>query len=76
MPHIAFLIWIRRLFTVPGPDLDVIADAFVQSPPKHPAQPMSDQELTRTIREFQDMSRSATSPRTLGHRFAGPKPEH
>jgi hypothetical protein len=75
LPYIAFLARIRRLFTAQSPHLDVIADAFAQGQLKQPAQPMSDQELARAIREFQNMPLSETSLKKLGARFTDSKPE-
>jgi hypothetical protein len=75
LPYIAFLARIRRLFTAPSPHLDIIADAFAQGHLKQPAQPMSDQELARAIREFQNMPLSEVSLKKLGARFTDPKPE-
>jgi hypothetical protein len=69
---IAFLARIRRLFTTPSPHLDVIADAFAQGSLKQPAQPMSDQELARAIREFRSMPASAAALTKLAARFAEP----
>jgi len=70
VPHIAFLTRIRRLFTTPSPHLDVIADALMEGKLTPPAQPMSDQELARAIREFQNMPLSEAELKKLGGRFA------
>jgi hypothetical protein len=75
LPYIAFLARIRRLFTAPSPYLDVIADAFANGQLKQPAQPMSDQELARAIREFQNVPLSESSLKKLGSCFKDPKPE-
>jgi|tagenome__1003787_1003787.scaffolds.fasta_scaffold20531950_2 hypothetical protein len=75
LPYIAFLARIRRLFTAPSPHLGVIADAFAQGTLKQPAQPMSDQELARAIRDFQSMPLSTASLTKLAARFTEPKPE-
>jgi hypothetical protein len=75
VPHIAFLTRVRRLFAAPSPHLDIIADAIAQGTLKQPAQPMSDQELTRAIREFQNMPLSKASLTRFGARLAGPKSE-
>jgi hypothetical protein len=76
LAYIAFLARIRRLFTTPSPYLEVIADAFADGTLKQPAQPMSDQELARAIRDFQSMPMSDASLKKLGARFAQPKPEN
>jgi hypothetical protein len=73
VPNIAFLARIRRLFKAPSPHLDVIADAFVEGESTQPAQPMSDQELARAIREFQNMPLSEAELKKLGGRFAKPQ---
>ena len=75
VPHTAFLARIRRLFGAPSLHLDVIADAFAQGALQHPAQPMSDQELTRAIREFQNMPLSDAALKKLSTRFTEPKRE-
>jgi hypothetical protein len=75
LPYIAFLARIRRLFAAPSPHLDVIADAFAQGRLKQPAHPMSDQELARAIRDFQNMPLSEASLKKLGARFSEPKPD-
>ena len=74
LPYIAFLARIRRLFTAPSPHLDVIADAFAQGTLKQPAQPMSDQQLARAIRDFQSMPLSEASLKQLAARLADKKP--
>lgn len=73
MPYIAFLARIRRLFSGTSPHLDMIADAFAQGGLKPPAQPMSDQELARAIREFQAMPLSDGALKKLGARFTQPQ---
>jgi hypothetical protein len=72
--HIAFLARIRRLFAAPSPHLGFIADPFTRGDLQHPAEPMSDQELARAIREFRNMPLSAASLNKLGCRFAARKP--
>jgi hypothetical protein len=76
MPYTAFLGRIRRLFTARSPHLDLIADAFARGRLKQPAQPMSDQELARAIREFQSMPLCETSLNRLGARFTASKANH
>lgn len=73
MPNIPFLARIRRLFSGTSPHLDVIADAFRRGRLKQPAQPMSDQELARAIREFQTMPLSEAALKKLEARFAEPQ---
>jgi hypothetical protein len=73
VPHIAFTDRIRRLFTARSRYFDLITDARAQGILRQPAQPMSDHELARAIREFQDMPLPDTE---LGARLAQPKPEH
>lgn len=75
MPYIGFLSRIRRLFTAPSPHLDVIADAFADGRLKQPAHPMSDQELSRAIREFQSVPLSDQAVKKLAARLSTPKPE-
>jgi hypothetical protein len=54
MPYTELLGRIRQLFKSDADtDLDHIARAFRSGAPLPPAQPMSDQELARAIREFQ-----------------------
>jgi hypothetical protein len=65
----AFLARIRRLFTAPSPHLDVSADALTHGALTQPAQPMSDQELARAIRDFQNMALSDAALKKLGARF-------
>lgn len=75
MAHITFLARIRRLFGTPSPHLEFIADALTRGKLQHPAEPMSDQELARAIREFRNMPLSAASLNKLGTRFAARKPK-
>jgi hypothetical protein len=66
VPHIAFLARIRRLFTTPSsPHLDVIANALALGTLRQPAQPMSDHELARAIREFHNMPLERRGGRAL-----------
>lgn len=69
MPYIGFLARIRRLFAAPNPHLDVIAEAFAKGTLKQPAQPMSDHDLARAIREFQNMPLSDAALKKLGARL-------
>ena len=75
VPYIGFLARIRRLFTAPSPHLDIIADAFAEGTLKGPAQPMSDHELARAIRDFQALPPSAASLAGLAARFKERRPE-
>lgn len=75
MPHTAFLARVRGLFTAPSPHLDLIANAFAKGSLRQPAPPMSDHELARAIREFQNMPLSDASLKRLGAPSADPKPE-
>ena len=74
MPHIAFLHRIRQLFGGSARHLDELAEALADGRLKQPAQPMSDQELARAIREFQKAPLSDASLKKLGERLAGTKP--
>jgi hypothetical protein len=75
VPYTAFLTRICRRLIAPNPHLDLVADAFAKGALQHPARPMSDQELTRAIREFQNLPLSDASLKKLGARFAEPKPK-
>ncbi len=75
MPHIAFLHRIRQLFGGSARHLDALAEALTDGRLKHPAQPMSDQELARAIREFQSAPPCEASLKKLGERLASTKPD-
>lgn len=75
MPYIGFLSRIRRLITVPSPHFDIIADAFADGRLRQPAQPMSDHELARAIRDFQSVPISERALKTLATQLLDPKPE-
>ena len=75
MPYIAFMTRVRRLFTRSSPHSGLIADPFAQCTLRRPAQPMSDHELARAIREFQNMPLSDAALRKPGARLVNPKPE-
>ena len=70
MPHIAFLYRIRRLFGGSGAHLDSIAAALTRGELRQPAQPMSDHELARAIREFQSAPPSEATLRKLAQRLS------
>ncbi|MGJ5180786.1 hypothetical protein ACQR16_26490 [Bradyrhizobium oligotrophicum] len=74
MPHLAFLDRLRRLFGVAGPHIDIIAAALTAGRLKQPAHPMSDQELSRAIREFQRQPPSDTSLKKLARRLRDTEP--
>ncbi|CCD88393.1 conserved protein of unknown function [Bradyrhizobium sp. ORS 285] len=74
MPHIAFLYRLRRLFGGNEPHLETIAAALSDGRLKQPAHPMSDQELSRAIREFQRLPPSESSLKKLAERLGGAEP--
>lgn len=74
VPHFAFLHRIRQLFGGSARHLDGIAEALADGRLKQPAQPMSDQELARAIREFQSAPLCEASLKKLAERLAGTKP--
>ncbi|WP_247461675.1 hypothetical protein [Bradyrhizobium sp. 62] len=55
-----------------GEHLDSISHAFLQGRLKEPAQPMSDQELARAIREFQAVPVSDWALAKLSQRLLDP----
>ena len=69
MPHIAFLNRLRRLFGGAGPHIETIAAALTEGRLKQPAHPMSDQELSRAIREFQSLPPNEASLKQLAQRL-------
>ncbi|MGJ4943482.1 hypothetical protein ACQR1W_23090 [Bradyrhizobium sp. HKCCYLS1011] len=71
MPHIAFLHRIRQLFGTSSPHVDVLAEALADGRLKQPAQPMTDQELARAIREFQNAPPSEATLKRLRERLDG-----
>ncbi|MGJ5046197.1 hypothetical protein ACQR09_03965 [Bradyrhizobium oligotrophicum] len=75
MPHIAFLSRLRQLFGGTGPHIETIAAALADGRIKQPAHPMSDQELSRAIREFQSRPASEEALRKLAERLAVAKPD-
>ncbi|MGJ5130308.1 MULTISPECIES: hypothetical protein [unclassified Bradyrhizobium] len=75
MPHIAFLNRLRRLFGGAGPHIETIAAALADGRIKQPAHPMSDQELSRAIREFQSRPASEEALKKLAERLEAAKPD-
>jgi hypothetical protein len=71
MPYRPMLARIQKLFRA-GADFHFqnIEDGFKSGPPKQPAQPMTDFELARAIREFQ-ANRSPTGHSGSPRRFEG-----
>ena len=74
MPHIAFLDRLRRLFGGSGPHIETIAAALTEGRLTQPARPMSDQELSRAIREFQSLPPSETGLKKLAKRLGDAEP--
>ncbi|MGJ4887828.1 hypothetical protein ACQR1Y_06535 [Bradyrhizobium sp. HKCCYLRH3099] len=75
MPHIAFLYRLRRLFGGSGPHIETIASALTEGRLRQPAHPMSDQELSRAIREFQSLPPSEESLKKLAERLRATEPK-
>ncbi|MBR0901673.1 hypothetical protein [Bradyrhizobium liaoningense] len=67
---------IRHLFaSEPSEHLDCINDAFLKGRLREPAQPMSDQELARAIREFRARPVSDGTIAKLSRRFVEVRPD-
>ncbi|CAL79211.1 hypothetical protein BRADO5537 [Bradyrhizobium sp. ORS 278] len=71
MPHLAFLDRLRRWLGGSGPHIETIATALTEGRLQQPAHPMSDQELSQAIREFQSLPPSEASLKKLAQRLGG-----
>ncbi|MGY8631467.1 hypothetical protein RAD15_03090 [Bradyrhizobium sp. 14AA] len=70
MSHTTILERIRGLFAAgPSEHLDGISDAFLKGTLREPVRPMSDQELSRAIREFRSAPVSDGSIARLSRRL-------
>jgi hypothetical protein len=78
VPHIAFLDRLRRLFGGKSESIARITAALGDGRLAPPAHPMSDQELSRAIREFQSECQgrppSNEALKKLAERLAAAKP--
>ncbi|CCE00643.1 hypothetical protein [Bradyrhizobium sp. STM 3809] len=70
MPHIAFLSRLRRWLGGSDAHLETIAAALAEGRLRQPAHPMSDQELSQAIREFQALPPTDESLEKLARRLA------
>ncbi|GLH82334.1 hypothetical protein SSBR45G_72430 [Bradyrhizobium sp. SSBR45G] len=73
MPHIAFLERLRRWFGGSGA-IETIAPVPSEGRRKQPAHPMSDQELSRAIRELRSPSPSEARLEKLARRPGDTEP--
>ncbi|CCD94489.1 conserved hypothetical protein [Bradyrhizobium sp. ORS 375] len=69
MPHIAFLYRLRRWLGGSGSHIETIAAALSDGRLAQPAHPMSDQELSQAIREFQALPPTDASLKRLAQRL-------
>lgn len=75
MPRLAFLHRLRRLFGGDGPDVESLAGALNDGRLRQAAQPMTDQELAREIRQFQRLPASESALKKLAERLAAARPD-
>jgi len=66
---------IRQLFASRSEHLGCISDAFRNGTPPEPAQPMSDHELARAIREFRASPAADWTVAKLTRRFVEVPPD-
>jgi hypothetical protein len=66
LPYRAFIAWIRRLFGTSDERRRWVADALAEGRQNQPANPMTDSELARAIREFREAQPSLETLGKLG----------